>query len=500
MASRTPEHVAPSTLPNAKSPWKTTEEERQDRVTAAEAHLQALRSQLEALLKKLACIPDPRRPKSTHHKLTVLLVYGLFLFILQFSSRREGNRELSRPGLWEAVRAVFPDLDVENIPHADTVNRLLERIPPESLEEALRERVRSLIKNRKLQSFMVRKHYVIAIDGTQKLSRDWCWAPEALRWRNGEDVRYTAHVLEAVLVCPQGITLPIAAEFCTNGPEQVEGPKDDGSTTAVAASAVTGGPEQGLASKQDCEQKAFHRLTARLKKTFPHLKVLVVADGLYPNGPIMAHCRRNKWDFMIVLPDDSLKSVWTEAEALHRLEPENSVSTYWGDRQQTFWWVNGIEYRYGQNERQRLCLHVVVCEERWTTHDQEDKATEHHARFAWVSGSPLSAKNVVDRCNRAARHRWDIEEHILVCKHHGYQATHAFSLNWNAMRCWHYLMLLACLLNTLACYSVGLWTVVRTRGFHGTVLFLRETYLSPWLVPERLRALRTRPPQLRLII
>ncbi len=482
MASWTPEHLAPRTLPNAKSRWATTAEERQEREKFGEAHLQVLRKLLVPLLEKLQRIPDPRRPKSVRHKLPVLLIYGVFLFVLQMASRREGNRELGRPGLWEALRAVFPELAEAEAPHADTVNRLLERIDPEHLEQALREQICLLLRHRKLQNFLVRHHYVIAIDGQQKLGRDWCWASEALRWRHGEGVRYTAYVLEAVLVCPQGITLPISAEFCANEPAPDET------------------PEQAIARKQDCEQKAFHRLVARLKRTFPRMKILIVADGLYPNGPIMAHCRRCKWDFMLVLPDDSLPSVWQEANGLHRLDREQTLTTHWGDRQQVFWWVNDIEYCYGPNGRLRLRLHVVVCEETWTTRDREGNETEHHARFAWVSGRPLTAKNVVERCNRAARHRWDIEEHILACKHHGYQGTHAFSLNWKALRGWHYLLLLGRLLNTLACYSTGLWDLVRTRGFRGALLFLRETYLNPWLSIERLRALPARPCQLRLMI
>ena len=62
----------------------------------------------------------------------MLLVYEILPFLLQFTSRRKGNCDLSRPGLWEVLRAVFPDLEVEDIPRMDTVNRLLERIPPES--------------------------------------------------------------------------------------------------------------------------------------------------------------------------------------------------------------------------------------------------------------------------------------------------------------------------------------------------------------------------------
>ena len=60
---------------------------------------------------------------------------------------------------------------------------------------------------------------------------------------------------------------------------------------------------------------------------------------------------------MIVLPDDSLKSIWDEAQKLHRLDP-HTFTTSWGDPRQHFWWVNHLEYWYGQNEPQRIDLHA----------------------------------------------------------------------------------------------------------------------------------------------
>ncbi len=60
-------------------------------------------------------------------------------------------------------------------------------------------------------------------------------------------------------------------------------------------------PDSDEPSKQDCEQQAFHRLAARIKKAFPRLSIMLLLDGLYPNGPIMARCRTYHWDFMIVL-------------------------------------------------------------------------------------------------------------------------------------------------------------------------------------------------------
>jgi hypothetical protein len=70
------------------------------------------------LLKELSKIPDPRQPKKVKHKLTVVLLYGLLSFVLQMASRREANRELSRPAFTPTLQALFPEL--ESLPHADT--------------------------------------------------------------------------------------------------------------------------------------------------------------------------------------------------------------------------------------------------------------------------------------------------------------------------------------------------------------------------------------------
>jgi hypothetical protein len=42
-------------------------------------------------------------------------------------------------------------------------------------------------------------------------------------------------------------------------------------------------------NKQDCEQRAFHRLSQRLKALFPRLPILLLLDGLYAwagDGPL----------------------------------------------------------------------------------------------------------------------------------------------------------------------------------------------------------------------
>ena len=202
---------------------------------------------------------------------------------------------------------------------------------------------------------------------------------------------------------------------------------------------------------------------------------------------------------MTVLQDDSLPSVWEEFRGLEQLERQNHLERNWGNRRQRFRWVNGIEYRYGEQGRKKLFLHVVVCEESWEEIDANSPAVvPKTARHAWISSVPLNRDNVHERCNLGARHRWAIEEGILVEKHQGYQYEHNFSYNWEAMRGYHFLMQIAHLLNALVQNSARLVRLVRSRGLRGLRQFLRTTCSGPWLDAERIRQLLLSPCQIRL--
>jgi hypothetical protein len=116
------------------------------------------------------------------------------------------------------------------------------------------------------------------------------------------------------------------------------------------------------ADKQDCERNAFKRLARRLKAEFKRLPIMVLLDGLYPNGPVVEICRRNNWQFMTVLQDKSLISVWEEYEGLKKLLPQNHHQKVYKGRKPHFRWVNDIEYYYDIDQKQ--VVHVIVCGKR----------------------------------------------------------------------------------------------------------------------------------------
>ena len=364
--------------------------------------------------------------------------------------------------------------------------RLLCRIDVEQIEQAHIELVNRLIRNKKFTRYLINNNYPIAIDGTQKMAFSTLWDEQLLQRRNGHKVdpngdeaqsyQYYVYVLEASLSFRNGMVIPLMSEFLEYEPNSDE------------------------PSKQDCEQKAFHRLAARLKRAFPKLPVMLLLDGLYPNGPIMARCRQYHWDFMIVLKDGSLPSVWQEYHSLVHYQQENQKRLNWGDRRQHFRWVNQIRYTFGANNKNHIDIHVVVCIEQWQAVDPKTaQILTHEQKYAWISSRTISRLNVHSRCNLGARYRWGIEEAFLVEKHHGYSYQHTFAKNWHAMKGYHYLMRLAHLFNTLARFCSSLTELFSQFGVQATIAFIRNTLTGPWLDPRDIEHRLQRPFRLRLI-
>jgi len=476
---------ATSTPSNRKSPFESIEQENAARRDAVSGLIGILRQMLPVLLRRLGKIPEPRNPKKLKHRLTVLMVYGLLVFVFQYGSRRAANGEITRPMFKHNLRLLFPQL--ESLPHSDTLFRLLCRIDVSQIEQAHVELVNQLIRGKKFTRYLINNCYPIAIDGSQKIAFSLLWDEHLLQRKRKRKIeigadeepqyQYYVYVLEASLSFRNGMVIPLMSQFLEYQ------------------------PGDGEQSKQDCEQKAFHRLAARIKQAFPRLPIMLLLDGLYPNGPIMARCRKYHWDFMIVLKDGSLPTVWEEYRSLLLLcQEENQLRHNWGGRRQHFQWVNQIRYEFGDSGKNHIDLNVVLCYEQWE--EVDPKTTEivpKKRKYAWISSRPISKLNVHTRCNLGARYRWGIEAGFLVEKHQGYSYEHAFAKNWNAMKGYHYLMRLAHLFNTLARFSKPLAGLFSELGVRAAIGFIRNTLTGPWLDPQDIEQRLAQPFRLRLL-
>jgi hypothetical protein len=343
-----------------------------------------------------------------------------------------------------------------------------------------------LIRSKKFCRYLISKCYPVGVDGTQKMVREGPWWDEQWLERRhqsaeGEQVQQYVYVLEANLAFHNGLSIPLLSEFLSYG----EGDPD--------------AHDKAHEHKQDCEIKAIKRLAARLKKYFPRLAVMVLLDGLYPNGPVMEQCREYAWQYMIVLPDKCLPSVWREVEALRPLQARNRHERLWRGRAQHCWWVNAIRYEY-DHERKHVPVHVVACEESWEEVDSNTaRIVTKSARHVWISSAPLRWNTVHERCNLGARWRWQgIEDSIQTEKRRGYCYEHPFSANWNAMTGYHYLMRLAHAMNALAQCTKRVACQVRAMGAGAFLSLVRQTCANRWLSRQWCRELLATPFQFRL--
>lgn len=437
-------------ITNRKRGYETSEDEKLDRQTSVEAALKVYQRTLPILLKRLSKINDPRQPKKLKHSLTVLMIYGILMFVYQQFSLRNANREMSTAIFFENMKAMFPDF--ETMPHADTLSRLLERIKVEEIEESMLELFEHLVKKKKFRNYLINKRYIIAIDGSQKFMRTEPWTKEPLVRHVGKDkqAQYYVYVIEAVVIFENGITLPLMSEFLNN--DEYRDVSSD---------------------KQDCERKAFYRFAERIKKRFPKLKISVTMDGLYACGPVIKTCNEYGWDYMLVFKEGSMRDVWREAMGLIRLTPENILKRHCGGRNQAYRWINNVEYTFGNNGRGKAQLHVVICEETWEeTSRTTGKTTSNSTRYVWISGKEISKTNVETRCLKIGRYRWKIENNFLVMKHQGYRYEHCFSYDWNAMVGYHHLMQIGRFINVLLAHSEFLEKKVTELGITGLLAFI----------------------------
>ena len=62
-------------------------------------------------------------------------------------------------------------------------------------------------------------------------------------------------------------------------------------------------------TKNDCEKNALKRFLADTQREHPHLKLVIVLNGLYADGPTIRLIKSYGWHFIIVAKDDNHASL-----------------------------------------------------------------------------------------------------------------------------------------------------------------------------------------------
>lgn len=357
------------------------------------------------LFQDFAETKDPRHLSYAEYSNGELLGTVFYKGIAGIGSMQSMTYEFNREKVVKNLYRFMGRKEKTYLPHAVTINEYLERMEPEELQKVQQKQVCGLIRGKAFYGARFMKKWLVIVDGTQTYSgsrklNDGCLERHYNKGTEDERVNYHCDVLEAKIVLGESLVVSICSEFIENNGEDAERQKQMSEEER----------------KQDCETKAFKRLAGKVKKAFPRLPIILLADSLYASEPVMEICRQNSWGFIIRYKTGSIPSIGEEYEDI----PEKETS---GHAE----FVNGIDYN-GKP------VNMVRFREEKIKNGKAEKK-----EFQWLTSIRATEKNA-EKIAGAGRKRWKIEnEGFNRQKNWQGDITHACSWNRNAMKN-HYLM------------------------------------------------------------
>jgi hypothetical protein len=254
--------------------------------------------------------------------------------------------------------------------------------------------------------------YLIVVDGSVKERCRQGFTQGGKSSTNGAQYRY---VLQLSVVGPQGTLFPIMHEEM-----DVRDPHTE---------------------KEDCELKAFGRLSQRLKTEFPKLLICLVADSLYCCQPIVATCQRYGWKYILTLKEGRQPTTWDETIRLLPLNRANRLRRLLGQGGkaglQDFRWVENV--MLGEHH-----TNVIL---------QGELSDEPSASlYAYITNFPhLTPQRVAAVVNQGGRERHLIEDTFNTQKNNGIGLEHVFCAKATASKNYYTMMQVAQILWLLVC-------------------------------------------------
>ena len=362
----------------------------------------------------MSTVKDARDPLRLIYPLQQELLVALLAFMTKVGCRRNIKYKFNGPTFVANIQRVgerlYPQaLFADTMFHGDTLNYALKRVDPLEIHGLRTLVIRSLLRKRCLEDFRLRGlYYPVAVDGTGALVYHAKHCDHCLTKTHDEKTVYYHPVVEAKLALVNGLALSVGTAF-------VETERPD-------------------VKKQDCELKAFYRMTKTLKKDFPQTRLCLLLDGLFASTPVMKLCEHNRWAYIITLKEGSMPAVFRDYEALLMLTPENVRIVESDGCRQTYRWINDVDC----GDR---TVNVFECFE---------ETSEGSTRFVWLTGFRVETSNVEELSGRGGRQRWRIEnEGFNVQKNGGYGLEHAFSQDNVAQKNFYLLMQIGHIFNQL---------------------------------------------------
>ena len=380
-----------------------------------------IKKYMPELMNKFDNLTDLRHQSYVKYKMKVIFMVRLMGLMCSIKSMNEMTREFNTQETIENI-AKMCELELNEIPHCDTINDVFEKIKVEEIEEIIKDIITKLIRGKILTKFLVRdKYYHIIVDGTglatsRKRYNKNCLVKNKTDKNGNKYQEYSTYVLEAKLVVGN-MVFSIGSEFVENSNNKNFIHRKISKYKKLEKKTYNKKEDKRKnlsyqKYKQDCEIKAFERLAKKIKKNYPRLNILISGDALYANQKVIDICMKNKWKYIIRLKEGAIPTLYKEFEKIVSEENECNVDKYE--------FVTKIAYKDYETNVIRY----------------KDKETE----FTYMTDLPITNKNI-ESSIIVGRKRWKIEnEGFNIQKNGTFDIGHLYSKNAVAIKV-HYLMI-----------------------------------------------------------
>lgn len=380
-----------------------------------------IKKYMPELINKFDNLTDLRHQSYVKYKMKVIFMVRLMGLMCSIKSMNEMTSEFNTQETIENIARIC-ELELNEIPHCDTINDVFEKVKVEEIEEIIKDIITKLIRGKILTKFLVRdKYYHIIVDGTglatsRKRYNKNCLVKNKTDKNGNKYQEYSTYVLEAKLVVGN-MVFSIGSEFVENSNNKNFIHRKISKYKKLEKRTYNKKEDKRKnlsyqKYKQDCEIKAFERLAKKIKKNYPRLNILISGDALYANQKVIDICKKNKWKYIIRLKEGAIPTLYKEFEKIVSKENECNVDKYE--------FVTKIAYKDYETNVIRY----------------KDKEIE----FTYMTNLPITNKNI-ESSIIVGRKRWKIEnEGFNIQKNGTFDIGHLYSKNAVAIKV-HYLMI-----------------------------------------------------------
>ena len=307
---------------------------------------------------------------------------GLAVFGLKFPSLLKFEENKLEPFIKRNLRNLY---HVQKVPSDTCIRERLDVLSPKHFRQSFKTIFSYLQRGKMLERFKyLGDYYLISVDGTGQYTskKVHCKNCCEKHHRNGE-VSYYHQMLGAVVVHPdEKVVIPLAPEPIVKG---------DGD------------------NKNDCERNASKRLLKDFRREHPHLKAIIVEDGLASNHPHLTLLDLLNLEYIIGVKegDHGFLFDWIKhAKGKEVIIKKDNIT-------HKFRYVNNVPLN---DKHFDYKINVL---EYW-----EEKPNGKNQYFSWVTSFKVTDEIVFDLM-RAGRARWKVEnETFNTLKNQGYNFEH----------------------------------------------------------------------------